>query len=180
MNNGASILDVSAKPPATTTAEKLPKNKRRRQRRDTLPTSKPVQIELFFVLFELHARLSRFQVTTSELTNQLLQSDYFLDINPRILQRLINIIAMTGRLLRANQVLFSWKRLGCWSYLVEQWPYRISWIVVCHEDHEQDYSGDTPLKCLYEKYVSIDPWVLIFSVSLEELNPLFQHRMILC
>jgi hypothetical protein len=49
------------------------------------------------------------QVSTSELTHQLLQSDYFLDINPRILQRLINIIAMTGRLLRANQVLFSWK-----------------------------------------------------------------------
>jgi ankyrin repeat-rich membrane spanning protein len=92
-------------------------------------------------------------VTTSELTNQLLQSDYFLDINPRILQRLINIIAMTGRLLRANQALFSWKRLGCWSYLVEQWPYRISWIVVFYEDHEQEYSEDTSLKTLYDKYV---------------------------
>jgi ankyrin repeat-rich membrane spanning protein len=81
----------------------------------------------------------------------LLQSDYFLDINPRILQRLINIIAMTGRLLRAYQVLFSWKRLGCWSYLVEQWPYRITWIVVCYEDHEQDFAEDAPLKLLYDK-----------------------------
>src|SRR5690349_13479638 len=95
------------------------------------------------------------QVTTSELTNQLLQSDYFLDINPRILQRLINIIGMTGRLLRANQVLFSWKRLGCWSYLVEQWPYRISWIIVHYEDHEQEYREDTILKTLYDKYVLI-------------------------
>ncbi len=95
-----------------------------------------------------------FQVTTSELTHQLLQSDYFFDINPRILQRLINIIAMTGRLLRASQVLFSWKRLGCWSYLVEQWPYRISWIIIYYEDHEHDYGEDTALKTLYEKYVS--------------------------
>ena len=59
---------------------------------------------------------------------------------------------MTGRLLRANQVTFSWKRLGCWSYLVEQWPYRTSWIVVCYEDHEQEYSDDTALKVLYDKY----------------------------
>ena len=87
----------------------------------------------------------------------MLQSDYFLDINPRILQRLTNIIAMIGRLLRANQVLFSWKRLGCWSYLVEQWPYHISWIIVYYEDHEQDYSEDTPLKILYDKYV----WLMI-------------------
>ncbi len=85
------------------------------------------------------------------MTHQLLQSDYFLDINPRILQRLINIIAMTGRLLRANQVLFSWKRLGCWSYLVEQWPYRITWMIVYYEDHEQDYAEDTELKTLYKK-----------------------------
>ena len=92
------------------------------------------------------------QVTTSELTHQLLQSDYFLDINPRILQRLINIIAMSGRLLRANQVLFSWKRLGCWSYLVEQWPYRMTYIIVYYEDHEQEYPEDTALKTLYDKY----------------------------
>ncbi|CAF5223562.1 unnamed protein product, partial [Rotaria magnacalcarata] len=123
-------LDVSTKP---TIGKKLSKNKRRRQRRDTLPNTKPV--------------------TTSELTHQLLQSDYFLDVNPRILQRLINIIAMSGRLLRANQILFSWTRLGCWSYLVEQWPYRISWIVVHYEDYEQDYAEDAPLKTLYNKFV---------------------------
>jgi ankyrin repeat-rich membrane spanning protein len=62
---------------------------------------------------------------------------------------------MTGRLLRANQVLFSWKRLGCWSYLVEQWPYRISWIIVHYEDHEQEYPEDSVLKTLYDKYVLI-------------------------
>ncbi|CAF0763759.1 unnamed protein product [Rotaria sordida] len=142
--NGTSVLDVSAK---LTTAKKLSKNKRRRQRRDTLPNTKPV--------------------STSELTHQLLQSDYFLDINPRILQRLINIIAMTGRLLRANQILFSWKRLGCWSYLVEQWPYRISWIVIYYEDHEQDYAEDTELKILYNK---IKPFIPISNDPLLELD----------
>ncbi|CAF3354789.1 unnamed protein product [Rotaria sp. Silwood1] len=39
LTNGASVLDVSAKP---VTTNKLPKNKRRRQRRDTLPNTKPV------------------------------------------------------------------------------------------------------------------------------------------
>jgi hypothetical protein len=38
-NHSVSIPDVSAKP---TTPHKLPKNKRRRQRRDTLPNTKPV------------------------------------------------------------------------------------------------------------------------------------------
>ncbi|CAF3425386.1 unnamed protein product [Rotaria sp. Silwood1] len=142
--NGTSALDVTVKP---TTIKKLSKKKRRRQRRDTLPNTKPV--------------------STSELTYQLLQSDYFLDINPRILQRLINIIAMTGRLLRANQVLFSWKRLGCWSYLVEQWPYRISWIVIYYEDHGQDYAEDTELKTLYNK---IKPFIPITNDPLLELD----------
>ncbi|CAF0782612.1 unnamed protein product [Rotaria sordida] len=144
LTNGGSVLDIRANP---VTTNKLPKNKRRRQRRDTLSNIKPV--------------------TTSELTNQLLQSDYFLDINPRILQRLINIIAMTGRLLRANQVLFSWKRLGCWSYLVEQWPYRISWIVVYYEDHEQEYSDDTALKALFDK---IKPFIPTSNDHLVELD----------
>ncbi|CAF3900552.1 unnamed protein product [Rotaria sp. Silwood2] len=144
LTNGASVLDVSAKP---VTTNKVPKNKRRRQRRDTLSNTKPV--------------------TTSELTNQLLQSDYFLDINPRILQRLINIIAMTGRLLRANQVIFNWRRLGCWSYLVEQWPYRISWIVVYYEDHEQEYSDDTALNTLYDK---IKPFLPTSNDPLLELD----------
>ena len=40
LGNGTSILDVSAKP---ITANKLSKNKRRRQRRDTLPNTKPVR-----------------------------------------------------------------------------------------------------------------------------------------
>ncbi|CAF4868325.1 unnamed protein product, partial [Rotaria magnacalcarata] len=37
--NGTSVLDVSTKP---TIGKKLSKNKRRRQRRDTLPNTKPV------------------------------------------------------------------------------------------------------------------------------------------
>jgi hypothetical protein len=87
---------------------------------------------------------------------------------------------MTGRLLRANQVLFSWKRLGCWSYLVEQWPYRISWLVVYYEDHEQDYAEDTALKTLYDKYVFHDLIQINECVFVVELNYLFQSRMIIC
>jgi len=79
---------------------------------------------------------------------------------------------MTGRLLRANQVLFSWKRLGCWSYLVEQWPYRISWIIVYYEDHEQDYGEDTALKTLYNKYFLFQyKSLIIFFFFLLRIKP---------
>lgn len=83
---------------------------------------------------------------------------------------MINIIAMTGRLLRANQVNFSWKRLGCWSYLIEQWPYRMSWIVVYYEDHDQEYAEDTELKSLYDKYESMNSskqcFLLLYSINI--------------
>lgn len=64
-----------------------------------------------------------------DLTDQLIKSDYFLDVNPRNLRRLINIIALTGRLLRAYHIDFNWRVLASWIYLNEQWPYRCSWIV---------------------------------------------------
>lgn len=44
LSNGTSVLDVRAK---VITGNKLSKNKRRRQRRDTLPNTKPVKY-LFF------------------------------------------------------------------------------------------------------------------------------------
>ena len=86
-----------------------------------------------------------------DLTDQLIKSDYFLDVNPRNLRRLINIIALTGRLLRAYHIDFNWRILASWIYLVEQWPYRCSWVVMYYEENENEFSDETTLTEIYER-----------------------------
>ena len=86
-----------------------------------------------------------------DLTDQLMKSDYFLDVNPRNLRRLINIIALTGRLLRAYHIEFNWRILASWIYLNEQWPYRCSWIIMHYEEHEQEFSEDATINEVYEQ-----------------------------
>ncbi len=88
-------------------------------------------------------------MSACDLTDQLLKSDYFLDINPRNLRRLVNIIALTGRLLRAYHIDFNWSLLASWIYLNEQWPYRCSWIIMHYEDYENQFNEDTPLYQIY-------------------------------
>jgi ankyrin repeat-rich membrane spanning protein len=93
-----------------------------------------------------------------DLTDQLMKSDYFLDINPRNLRRLINIIALTGRLLRAYHISFTWRLLANWIYLIEQWPYRSSWFIMYFEENENEFSDETtPLFQIYEKIKSQIP-----------------------
>ena len=55
-----------------------------------------------------------------------------------------------GRLLRAFNLEFSWFRLAAWINVTEQWPYRLSWIILEVEDDEDIESGNT-LKCIYDK-----------------------------
>lgn len=86
-----------------------------------------------------------------DLTDQLIKSDYFLDVNPRNIRRLINIIALTGRLLRAYHIDFNWRVLASWIYLNEQWPYRCSWVVMYYEEHESELTEQTTLAEIYEK-----------------------------
>ena len=51
------------------------------------------------------------------------------DLNPKEMQRLINIISVTGRLLRAYKISFDWKKLAFWVHLTEKWSYHTSWIL---------------------------------------------------
>ena len=85
-----------------------------------------------------------------DLTDQLIKSDYFLDVNPRNLRRLINIIALTGRLLRAYHIDFNWRVLASWIYISEQWPYRCSWIIMYYEDHEKEFTEETNINEIYK------------------------------
>ncbi|XP_052281428.1 kinase D-interacting substrate of 220 kDa B-like isoform X3 [Dreissena polymorpha] len=85
-----------------------------------------------------------------DISNTLTKNDYFSDINPKSMRRLMNIVAVTGRLLRAYNIDFNWYRLAAWVNVVEQWPYRLSWIIMYFEEND-DLSDDTTLRFIYEK-----------------------------
>lgn len=57
---------------------------------------------------------------------------------------------VTGRLLRANQIIFNWDRLASWINLTEEWPYRTSWLILFLEENDI-VSDQVTLKTIYER-----------------------------
>ncbi|XP_060576340.1 kinase D-interacting substrate of 220 kDa B-like [Ruditapes philippinarum] len=108
------------------------------------------------------------QVTHSnfDISHTLTKNDYFSDINPKSMRRLMNIVAVTGRLLRAYNIDFNWYRLAAWVNLVEQWPYRLSWCILFFEEHD-DLNDDVTLKFIYDKIEGQMP-------SSSEVEPLLE------
>ncbi|XP_038215414.1 kinase D-interacting substrate of 220 kDa B-like isoform X2 [Zerene cesonia] len=87
----------------------------------------------------------------ADLGRVLLTDDYFSDVNPRSMRRLMNVLYVTGRLLKAFQIEFNWYQLASWVNLTEQWPFRTSWIIYHHETYEEHIDDSTSLKHLYDK-----------------------------
>ncbi|KAJ8722652.1 hypothetical protein PYW07_003832 [Mythimna separata] len=87
----------------------------------------------------------------ADLNRVLLTDDYFSDVNPRSMRRLMNVLYVTGRLLKAFQIEFNWYQLASWVNLTEQWPFRTSWIIYHHETYEDHIDDSTSLKHIYEK-----------------------------
>jgi hypothetical protein len=67
--------------------------------------------------------------SNNEIGNFFPSYDYFTNLNPRIMRRIVNSIALTGRLLRIFDVSFTWIQLYSWISLIEQWPFRMSWLI---------------------------------------------------
>lgn len=86
-----------------------------------------------------------------DLTKVLLTDDYFSDINPRSMRRLMNVVYITGRLLKAFNIDFNWYHLASWINITEQWPYRASWFILYYEANEETLDDKMSLKDLYEK-----------------------------
>ncbi|XP_075926226.1 kinase D-interacting substrate of 220 kDa [Petromyzon marinus] len=85
-----------------------------------------------------------------DLSKLLVTEDWFSDINPQTMRRLLNVVSLTGRLLRANQVQFNWDRLATWINMTEQWPYRTSWVVLYLEEVE-GVGDHLTLKMVYDR-----------------------------
>ena len=77
--------------------------------------------------------------------------------NPFGVKRLMNVVSLTGRLLRARGIEYSWKRLAAWVSLVDGWPYKTSWLVLLIEDSNTRLQDHVSLKDLYEATLSAMP-----------------------
>ncbi|XP_013108255.2 kinase D-interacting substrate of 220 kDa isoform X10 [Stomoxys calcitrans] len=86
-----------------------------------------------------------------DMSKIMLTDDYFSDVNPRSMRRLMNVIYITVRLLKAFQIDFSWYRLSSWINLTEQWPLRASMIVLHHDQFMESFDDSVPLQTVYEK-----------------------------
>lgn len=85
-------------------------------------------------------------------TRVLLTDDYFSDINPKSLRRIMNIVYVEGRLLKAFNIDFSWHRLTVWVNITDQFPLRASAIMVYCEMMESRLNDDSvSVKSIYEK-----------------------------
>uniref|UniRef100_A0A0N5AP23 ANK_REP_REGION domain-containing protein n=1 Tax=Syphacia muris TaxID=451379 RepID=A0A0N5AP23_9BILA len=68
-------------------------------------------------------------VGTKGISQSLMTDDYFSNMNPRAMRRIVNALTLTGRLMRAFEIEFSWVMLGYWVSLIEQWPSRMCWLI---------------------------------------------------
>ncbi|XP_055387452.1 kinase D-interacting substrate of 220 kDa B isoform X3 [Condylostylus longicornis] len=91
------------------------------------------------------------QTGVLDLSKIILTDDYFSDVNPRSMRRLMNVIYITVRLLKAFQIDFSWYRLSSWINLTEQWPLRASMIVLQHDQNGDALDDTASLQSVYEK-----------------------------
>ncbi|XP_030577937.1 kinase D-interacting substrate of 220 kDa B isoform X5 [Archocentrus centrarchus] len=123
-----------------------------------------------------------------DLTKLMVTEDWFSDISPQTMRRLLNIVSVTGRLLRANQISFNWDRLASWINLTEQWPYRTSWLILYLEETD-GVPDQAALKTIYERVsknipttkdveplLEIDGDVRSFEVFLSSRTPVLTAR----
>ncbi|XP_043534206.1 kinase D-interacting substrate of 220 kDa-like isoform X2 [Chiloscyllium plagiosum] len=123
-----------------------------------------------------------------DLTKLLVTEDWFSDISPQTMRRLLNIVSVTGRLLRANQICFNWDRLASWINLTEQWPYRTSWLILYLEetDNVPDHltlkntyeriSKNIPTTKDVEPLLEIDSDIRSFEIFLSSRMPILSAR----
>ncbi|XP_011499343.1 PREDICTED: kinase D-interacting substrate of 220 kDa isoform X2 [Ceratosolen solmsi marchali] len=95
-----------------------------------------------------------------DLNKMLLTDDYFSDVNPRSMRRLMNVVYVTGRLLKAFQIDFNWYHLASWINITEQWPFRTSWMIFYYDTSEDNLEDSMSLKTLYDK---VRPQIPIFK-----------------
>ena len=85
-----------------------------------------------------------------EVNKMFLTDEYFSDVNPRSMRRLMNVIYVMGRLLKAFSIDFNWHHLASWANITEQWPYHTSWIILFVENYGDKFEDSMSLKQIYD------------------------------
>uniref|UniRef100_A0A0N4ZXR3 ANK_REP_REGION domain-containing protein n=1 Tax=Parastrongyloides trichosuri TaxID=131310 RepID=A0A0N4ZXR3_PARTI len=98
----------------------------------------------------------------SSLGTFLVDDEYFSTLGPTALRRIVNSLTLTARLLRSYDVKFQWISLGFWISLIEQWPYRMCFLIEKFSTSEDDTLS------LYDLWIHI-----------KERLPLKQHLLLL-
>ena len=97
------------------------------------------------------SNLNRLGQGPLDMNKMFLTDDYFSDVNPRSMRRLMNVIYVMGRLLKAFNIDFNWHHLASWANITEQWPYRTSWVTLYVELAEDKLEDSLPLKQVYDR-----------------------------
>ena len=97
------------------------------------------------------SNLNRMGQGPHDMNKMFLTDDYFSDVNPRSMRRLMNVIYVMGRLLKAFNIDFNWHHLSNWANITEQWPYRTSWITLFVDHSEDKLDESMSLKQVYDR-----------------------------
>lgn len=98
--------------------------------------------------------------TQTDITKVVATDDYMSDVNIKSMRRLMNVVNVMSRLMRAFHLDFNWNHLAAWVHITEQWPYRMSWIIFYVEtadEHKFVLADSTPLLEIYHKIRSSLP-----------------------
>ena len=115
----------------------------------------------------LASNLNKISQGPLEVNKMFLTDDYFSDVNPRSMRRLMNVIYVMGRLLKAFGIDFNWHHLARWANITEQWPYHTSWIILFVENYAEKLEDNVSLKVIYDK---VQP----FIPTQKEVEPLVE------
>ncbi|CAG0880463.1 unnamed protein product [Cyprideis torosa] len=99
-------------------------------------------------------------IWAGDLSKVLLTDDYFSDVNPRSMRRLMNVVYIAGRLLKAFHIDFNWYELAVWINVTEQWPFHTSWIVHYYESCQEEtanHDDAASLEQIYQKARALMP-----------------------
>ncbi len=95
---------------------------------------------------------SQFQ---ADITKVVATDDYMSDVNVKTMRRLMNVVNVTSRLMRAFHIDFNWNHLAIWVHITEQWPYRMSWVIFYVETAAENKYVIADSVSLWEIYMKI-------------------------
>jgi len=88
-------------------------------------------------------------------------------------KRIMNVVSLTGRLLRYHDVPFQWTRLAIWVSFCDGWPYKASWITLLCLDTSLELPGTMSIRRLHGLFGFMVPVIGDRNLGIENSNAYF-------